>query len=206
MKIILSTHNKDKLLEMKKILNNANAEFLSLDDFPQIGEIIEDGTTIEENALIKAKKVYSMTGFYSLADDTGLEVDALNGNPGVYSARYAGDNCTYVDNINKLLCNMKGLSDNKRNAQFRTVIAFIGDDMELTSQGVVKGMITKEPKGLGGFGYDPVFYVPNYGKTYSEMSIIEKNQSSHRSKAIQEMIALLDLKFPNIFSKMEDVN
>lgn len=206
MKIILATHNKDKLLEMKNVLNDVNAEFLSLDDFPQIGEIVEDGTTIEENALIKAKKVHSMTGFYSLADDTGLEVDVLGGKPGVYSARYAGENCSYMDNVNKLLFNMKGISDNKRHAQFRTVIAFIGDDMELTAQGVVKGMITKEPKGLGGFGYDPVFYVPNYGKTYSEMSIIEKNKSSHRSKAIQEMVALLDLQYPNIFSKMEDVN
>ena len=206
MKIILATHNKDKLLEMKKVLNDVNAEFLSLDDFPQIDEIVENGTTIEENALIKAKKVHSMTGIYSLADDTGLEVDVLDGKPGVYSARYAGENCSYMDNVNKLLFNMKGISDNKRHAQFRTVIAFIGDDMELTAQGVVKGMITKEPKGLGGFGYDPVFYVPNYGKTYSEMSIIEKNKSSHRSKAIQEMVALLDLKYPNIFSKMEDVN
>ena len=206
MKIILATHNKDKLLEMKKVLNDVNAEFLSLDDFPQIDEIVENGTTIEENALIKAKKVHSMTGIYSLADDTGLEVDVLDGKPGVYSARYAGENCSYMDNVNKLLFNMKGISDNKRHAQFRTVIAFIGDDMELTAQGVVKGVITKEPKGLGGFGYDPVFYVPNYGKTYSEMSIIEKNKSSHRSKAIQEMVALLDLKYPNIFSKMEDVN
>ena len=205
MKIVLATHNKDKLAEMSKILNIFNAEFLSLDNFPEIDEIIEDGNTLEENALIKAKAVYNKTGHYAWADDTGLEVNVLDGAPGVYSARYSGENCSYLDNVNKLLEELKGIPDHKRSAQFRTAIAFVGNKMELVTEGVVKGMITKKPKGVGGFGYDPVFYVPNKGKTYSEMEMIEKNQISHRSKAIQNMAKLLESKFPEVFSKMEDI-
>ena len=206
MKIILATQNKDKYTEMSKILKNYPIDILSLSNFPDIKEIIEDGSTLKENALIKAKTIYLKTGIYAWADDTGLEVDVLNGAPGIYSARYAGENCNYTDNVNKLLKNMKNIPNNLRTATFRTCVAFVGKNLELVAYGSVKGLITKKMKGLGGFGYDPVFYVPNYGKTYSEMSILEKNKSSHRSKAIQEMVALLDLKYPNIFSKMEDVN
>ena len=205
MKMILATHNRDKCAEMTAILGEFSIELLSLDDFPDIDEIVEDGNTFEENALIKAKMVYDRTTIPAWADDTGLEVDALNGEPGIYSARYAGENCSYSDNVNKLLKNMEKLPAKKRTARFQTVIAFVGDKMELVSEGMVEGKITTEPKGVGGFGYDPVFYVPITGKTFSEMNMTEKNQISHRGKAIQEMLKLLQSRLPHIFQQLEDI-
>ena len=205
MKIVLATHNEDKCAEMSALLSNFPIDVLSLKDFPEIGEIIEDGASLEENALIKARTVYSLTGLYAWADDTGLEVDALGGNPGVYSARYAGENCSYSDNIYKLLKNIKNTPQNMRTAHFKTVIALIGKNMELVSEGVVEGMITTKPKGVGGFGYDPVFYVLDKGKTYSEMEMIEKNQISHRAKAINNMTTLLGSHLPKTFHQMEDI-
>ncbi len=205
MKIVLATHNKDKCAEMSAILSNFPIEILTLDHFSEIGEIIEDGATLEENALIKARTVHSLTGLYSWADDTGLEVDALEGKPGIYSARYAGENCSYSDNVHKLLKDMDNTPKNLRTAHFKTVIALIGDNMELVSEGIVQGMITTKPKGVGGFGYDPVFYVRDKGKTYSEMEMIEKNQISHRAKAINNMTTSLGSHFPKIFHQMEDI-
>ena len=205
MKIVLATHNEDKYTEISAILSSFPIEIISLKHYPEIGEIIEDGASLEENALIKARTVFSLTGLYSWADDTGLEVDALDGNPGIYSARYAGENCRYSDNIHKLLQNMENIPKNKRTAHFKTVIAFIGDNMELVSEGIVKGMITTKPKGVGGFGYDSVFYLVNKGKTYSEMEITEKNKISHRGKAIQNMKKLLQSRFPKTFHQMEDI-
>ena len=205
MKIILATHNKDKYAEMSAILGKLPIQLLSLVDFPEIGEIIEDGTTLEENALIKARTVHSLTGLYACADDTGLEVDALGGKPGIYSARYAGDNCSYSDNVNKLLQDMENVPADKRIAHFKTAIALVGENMELVSEGVVEGMITTKPKGVGGFGYDPVFYVLEKNKTYSEMKMTEKNQISHRGKAIQRMLKILQSHFPKTFHQMEDI-
>ncbi len=205
MKIVLATHNKNKYIEMKSILNVFPIDIISLDEFPNIGEIIEDGTTLSENALIKARTVYLHTGLYSWADDTGLEVDILDGQPGIFSARYAGDNCSYLDNINKLLKNMSDVPNKQRSAKFRTSIAFVGENVELVAEGVVEGLITQKPKGVGGFGYDPVFYISEKNKTYSEMEMIEKNQISHRSKAIQNMVKLLQSRFSKTFHKMEDI-
>ena len=205
MKIVLATHNKNKYIEMKNILNVFPIDIISLDEFPEIGEIVEDGTTLSENALIKAKTVYLHTGLYSWADDTGLEVEILDGQPGIFSARYAGDNCSYLDNINKLLKNMSNIPNNQRAAKFRTSIAFVGKNVELVAEGVVEGLITQKPKGVGGFGYDPVFYISEKNKTYSEMEMIEKNQISHRSKAIQNMVKLLQSRFSKTFHKMEDI-
>jgi len=205
MKIVLATHNEDKCAEMSALLSSFSIEILSLEDFPEIGEIIEDGTTLEENALIKARTVHSLTGFYAWADDTGLEVNALGGQPGVYSARYAGENCSYSDNIQKLLQEMKNVPEDMRIAHFKTVVALVGKNMELVSEGIVEGKITTIPKGVGGFGYDPVFYVLNKSKTYSEMELIEKNQISHRAKASHNMIKLLESRFPETFHKMEDI-
>ena len=205
MKIVLATHNKNKYIEMKNILNVFPIDIISLDEFPKIGEIVEDGTTLSENALIKAKTVYLHTGLYSWADDTGLEVDILDGQPGIFSARYAGDNCSYLDNINKLLKNMSDVPNKQRSAKFRTSIAFVGENVELVAEGVVEGLITQKPKGVGGFGYDPVFYISEKNKTYSEMEMIEKNQISHRSKAIQNMVKLLQSRFSKTFHKMEDI-
>ena len=204
MKIVLATHNEDKRAEMTAILSELPIQILSLEDFPEIGEIVEDGKSLEENALLKARTIYKKTNLLSFADDTGLEVDALEGKPGVYSARYAGENCSYLDNINKLLKKMDNVPVNKRTARFRTTIALIGKNTELVSEGIVEGLITTTPKGVGGFGYDPVFYVPEKDKTYSEMKMNEKNQISHRSRAIQKMIILLQSRFPKTFHQMED--
>ena len=205
MRIVLATHNRDKCAEMTAILGKLSIDLLSLDDFPEIDEIIEDGNTLEENALIKARTVYEMTNIPAWADDTGLAVDALNGEPGIYSARYAGETCSYSDNVNKLLKNMENIPAEKRTARFQTAIAFVDINMELVSEGIVEGKITTEPKGVGGFGYDPVFYVLEKGKTYSEMNMTEKNQISHRGKAIQEMLKLLRSRLPHIFHQLEDI-
>jgi len=205
MKIVLATHNEDKCAEMTAILDELPIQLLSLEDFPEIGEIEENGSSLEENALIKARTVHSITGLLSWADDTGLEVDSLGGKPGVYSARYAGENCSYSDNVQKLLQKMENIPTDKRIAHFKTAIALVGENMELVSEGVVEGMITTKPKGVGGFGYDPVFYVLDKNKTYSEMKMTEKNQISHRGKAIQNMIKLLQSQFPETFHQMEDI-
>ena len=205
MKIVLATHNEDKCAEMTAILDEFPIQLLSLEDFPEIGEIEENGSSLEENALIKARTVHSITKLLSWADDTGLEVDALGGKPGVYSARYAGVNCSYSDNVQKLLQKMENIPADQRIAHFKTAIALIGENMELVSEGVVEGMITTKPKGVGGFGYDSVFYVLDKNKTYSEMKMTEKNQISHRGKAIQNMIKLLQSQFPETFHQMEDI-
>ena len=205
MKIVLATHNEDKCAEMTAILDELPIQLLSLEDFPEIGEIEENGSSLEENALIKARTVHSITKLLSWADDTGLEVDVLGGKPGVYSARYAGENCSYSDNVQKLLQKMENIPADKRIAHFKTAIALVGENMELVSEGVVEGMITTKPKGVGGFGYDSVFYVPDKNKTYSEMKMTEKNQISHRGKAIQNMIKLLQSQFPKTFHQVEDI-
>ena len=156
MKIVLATHNRDKCREMASILSDFPIDILTLDDFPEIGEIIEDGSSLEENALIKARTVFKETKLPSWADDTGLEVDALNGEPGIYSARYAGKSGSYSDNVTKLIKNMLSVPEKDRTARFKTAIAFVDENMELVSEGSVEGLIATEPKGVGGFGYDSV--------------------------------------------------
>lgn len=195
MKVVIATHNKDKLKELKKGLRNLDIELLDLSSFTEIGEIIEDGETLQENALIKAREVYKLTGLPAIADDTGLEVDALGGKPGVYTARFAGENCSYLDNVNKMLKVMKNIKNSNRSAIFKTVMAFVDDKTELFSIGEVKGMIASEKKGLGGFGYDSIFYVVNEGKTFAEMSIEKKNIISHRGKAIKNFMPKLESYF-----------
>ena len=204
-KIVLATHNRDKCAEMVAILGEIPIEILTLNELPEIGEIIEDGKTLEENAFIKAKTVHKLTNLPTIADDTGLEVDVLNGQPGIYSARYSGENCSYSDNVNKLLQEMTNISPKKRTALFRTAIAYVDDNMELATEGVVEGIITDVMKGIGGFGYDPVFYVETMKKTYAEMSMNEKNQISHRGKAMKNMQQLLQSHVPQIFHQMEDI-
>ena len=144
MKVVIATHNKDKLKELKKGLSNANIELLDLSFFPEIGKIIEDGNTLVDNAFIKARYVHKITGLPTIADDTGLEVDVLDGKPGVYTARFAGENCTYEDNMNKMLDVMKDVKDTNRGAIFKTVMAFVDKKLELLSEGKVKGIIAKK--------------------------------------------------------------
>jgi len=197
-KVIIATNNKDKFKELHKGLKNLNIELLSLDDFPNIGEIIEDGKTLEDNALIKARTVFKLTSIPAIADDTGLEVDALNGAPGVYTARYAGENCSYLDNVNKILDKMKDVAIKNRTAYFKTVMAYVDKNTELLSEGIVKGLIGKKIKGFAGFGYDPIFYVQEKNKTFSEMSLEEKNIISHRGKAIFALKEKLRIYFSSL--------
>jgi len=205
MKIVLATHNWDKCAEMEAIMKDMPLQLLTLNEFPGIEEIIEDGKTLEENALIKAKTVHKITHLPAIADDTGLEVDALGGQPGIYSARYAGENCSYSDNVNKLLKEMANIPPKKRAALFKTAIAYVDENMELTTEGLVEGVIIDVMKGIDGFGYDPVFYMPDMKQTYAEMSMNEKNQISHRGKAVKNMQILLQSRLPQIFQQMEDI-
>ena len=185
MELVIATHNKDKFKELFLGLKSLELKLRSLNDFPEIGEIIEDGDTLEENALIKARTVFKLTGLPSISDDTGLEVAALNGQPGIYTARYAGENCSYSDNVNKMMDEMKLVPWESRNAEFKTYMAYVDKHVELTACGVVKGKIDKKIKNVGGFGYDPIFYVSEFKRTFSEMSIEQKNKISHRGKAIK---------------------
>ncbi len=187
MEIILATHNLDKCRELKKSFSSTNIKVYTLKNFPEIGEIIEDGATLEENAFIKSRTVFNKTGIPTISDDTGLFVDALNGDPGIFSARYAGENCSYTDNVNKLLIEMKNIDNSVRTATFKTVVTYVSKDLELVAEGSVKGIITKKPKGNQGFGYDPIFYVSELQKTFAEMDINEKQQISHRSRAIDNL-------------------
>ncbi|MDP6400980.1 MAG: RdgB/HAM1 family non-canonical purine NTP pyrophosphatase [Candidatus Marinimicrobia bacterium] len=185
--LVLATHNPDKQTEMNAVLSDLGLDVIGLDQYPEIDDIPENGTTLLENALIKARAVHLKTGFPALADDTGLEVDALHGAPGVYSARFAGEDATYQDNVKKLLSVMAGISRQNRTARFRTVVALIDSDTELWTEGIIEGLITREQRGAGGFGYDPIFEAADTGKTFSEMSAAQKNEISHRARALQKM-------------------
>ena len=194
-RIVLATHNRDKLKEIRRLLDPAQFELLTLDDFDDFPEIEEDGATLEENALKKAREVYRATGLLSVADDTGLEVDALGGRPGVYSSRFAGEDASYADNVRKLLEEMKDVPQDERTARFRCVVAIVDGTRETTVEGICEGRITTEPRGRGGFGYDPVFWVPEAGKTFAEMSAEEKNAVSHRGRAFRKAAQVLQQWF-----------
>jgi XTP/dITP diphosphohydrolase len=189
--IVLATQNRDKREELQEALSEFTVKILSLNNFPLIGEIEEVGQTLQENSMIKAKTVHNLTQLPVIADDTGLEVEALNGAPGIYSARYAGEDVTYEDNVNKLLAEMENIPLENRKAQFRTVISFVDKDRELWTEGTIKGIIGESAKGKNGFGYDPVFFVPELEKTFSELSIGEKNRISHRGLAMKKFRILL---------------
>ena len=193
MQIVLATHNKGKMSEINNLLSSSY-EVLTLDHFPNIKEIPETGKTLKENAFIKARTVFEMTGLPSLADDTGLEVEALGGEPGVFSARYAGEQASYQDNCEKLLKNMMRVPKENREAKFRTVIAYKDDNRELSCDGSVKGEIAQSPKGTFGFGYDSVFYYPPLEKTFAELSEEEKNSISHRGRALRKFLLLFNDK------------
>ncbi len=191
MQIVLATHNKGKMSEINNLLSSSY-KVLTLDHFPNIKEIPETGKTLKENAFIKARTVFEMTGLPSLADDTGLEVESLGGDPGVYSARYAGEQASYQDNCEKLLKNMMRVPKKNREAKFRTVIAYKDDNRELSCDGSVKGEIARAPKGNFGFGYDSVFYYPPLEKTFAELSEEVKNSISHRGRALRKFLLLFN--------------
>lgn len=187
--IFLASGNPHKIEELKQMIEPLGIELKSTLDFPDAHEVVEDQPDLEGNALKKARYWFNETGIPSLADDTGLEVDALNGAPGVYSARYAGENVTYDDNVEKLLREMDEESDRK--ARFRTVIAFLDGSDEHLFEGICEGEITTQRKGEKGFGYDPVFQPLGYDQTFAELSSEEKNKISHRGLAFQKFLAYL---------------
>ena len=189
MKLVFASNNANKLEEVRAKVP-CGFEVVSLKDVLGEVEIIEDGVSLEENASIKSKFVFERTGLNCFADDTGLEIDALNGEPGVYSARYAGEGCSFDDNMNKVLKNL-GESEN-RNAKFRTVISLIIDGEESLIDGEVKGVITSDKRGGEGFGYDPIFLPEGFARTFAELSIEEKNEISHRGRAVAKLIEKLN--------------
>ncbi len=191
MKILLATHNRNKIKEIKEALKGSGNEILSLDDFPDLPEVIEDGDTLEHNSLKKAREIFEHTGITTLADDTGLEVEFLNGEPGVFAARWAGEGCSYKDNCDKMLREMKGVPHEKRIASFRCVITLYGNGILKTSQGILSGYIIDESRGTDGFGYDPVFVPEGYGITLAEMTLEEKNRISHRGLAVKKMAEII---------------
>jgi len=191
MKLLLATRNKDKVIEIKEILKDLDVEIVSASQFPDMPDVIEDKDTIKGNSIKKATECAEYSNLLTIADDTGLFVDALNGNPGVFSARFAGEDCSYKDNRVKMLKEMKGKSN--RNAQFRTVCAFVSPDgLIVTTEGIVEGKITEEEFGNNGFGYDAIFKADETGRTFGEMTQTEKETISHRSRSLNKMIPILE--------------
>ncbi len=194
MEIVLATNNPDKIREMSELLSDLDVTLKTRRDFDSFPDIEETGMTLLENAKLKARGISQATGLPALADDSGLEVDALDGAPGLYSARYSGPEATYESNCRKLIAELDTVPTDKRTARFRCVIALcwnpIDDDFDI-AEGSVEGLITDEFQGSGGFGYDPVFYYPPAGKTFAEMSAEEKNSTSHRGLALQKARELI---------------
>ena len=192
MKIVIATKNKHKLKEIRAILGKLPIEVVGLEDFPQAPETVEDGRSFEENALKKAREVFMHTKTWTLADDSGLEVDALNGAPGVRSARYAGEGATYEQLCKKLLGEMTGVPQSKRSARFNcTMVLIEPSGEEHVVAGLCEGHIGFEMRGDHGFGYDPVFIYDKDGRTLAEVSPEEKNKISHRARALAKIRAVL---------------
>jgi XTP/dITP diphosphohydrolase len=187
MKWVVATGNRDKLKEIQDILADLPVQLIDLDAFPQVSPVKESGTTLRANALLKAHAVHKETGLPAIADDTGLEVDALEGAPGVYSARYAGPGASYNDNMEKLLDSLQHVHNDQRTARFRTCAAYVDDAREVAAEGTIEGMIAREPRGENGFGYDPVFIARETDLTFGQMTGEQKKRISHRAKAFQAL-------------------
>ncbi len=187
-KLIFATSNQGKMKEIREILKDMNMEILSLKEAGIDVDIVEDGTTFEENALIKARAIRDLTGCIVLADDSGLEVDALNKEPGIYSARYMGEDTSYDIKNKNIIDRLTGLVGEERSARFVCVIAAaFPDGSDEIRRGTIEGQIGFEIAGENGFGYDPIFYIPEYGCTTAEVSPEVKNEISHRGKALRAM-------------------
>lgn len=192
MKIVLATRNRKKVEEIKRMFSGFHIRFLGLDSFPGCPDVEEDGKTFRANAIKKALAVSGHTGCAAIADDSGLEVKALGGAPGVFSARYAGEHSDDQKNVRKLLGGMKNLKNNDRSARFVCCIAFaLPDGSYKTFTGYVTGLIGEKPKGFNGFGYDPVFYPAGHDRTFAEMTDDEKDSLSHRGRAMKKMYKYL---------------
>ena len=196
--LVLATRNRHKVEELVALLGGLGITIRSLDEFPGAPDVVEDGVTCEANAVKKARAIAEFTGLPTVADDTGLEVDALGGRPGVYAARYAGEGATYEDNCRKLLQELAGVPRERRTARFLTVAAIaLPSDGVRVAQGTLDGVIAEEASGTLGFGYDPVFFVPELGKTLAQLSADQKNTISHRAKAFTQAKDLLqEMEFP----------
>jgi non-canonical purine NTP pyrophosphatase, rdgB/HAM1 family len=191
-KIVFATTNAGKIKEIKEILADFDVEVVSMKEMNITADIEENGATFEENSLIKARAVSKLTGLPALADDSGLEVDYLNGEPGIYSARYLGRDTDYDYKNNYIINKLKEAKGEERSARFVCVISLVlPDGREFVKKGVMEGRIGYEIKGENGFGYDPIFYLPEYGKTSAEISAEEKNKISHRGKALSAMKELI---------------
>jgi len=195
-KIVLATHNIHKARELKTLLSGFDIDVLTLDDISPEIELREDGVTFEANAFQKARSVHKQTKLLSLADDSGLEVFYLHGRPGVFSARYAGAHATDEMNNRKLLEEMRGVAPRRRRAQFRSVLALVGDGVEDATEGICSGLLGELPRGSNGFGYDPIFIPDGFTKTYAELTAEEKNRISHRARSFAKMKEVLGLKLP----------
>ena len=194
-KIIFATSNEGKMKEVRSILEDLGMEVLSMKEAGIQADVVEDGTTFEENAVIKATEIQKICGEIVLADDSGLEVDYLNKEPGIYSARYMGEDTSYRIKNKSLIDRLQGVEDEKRTARFVCAIAaaFPDESVEVT-RGTIEGRIGYEEKGENGFGYDPIFYVPEYGCTTAELSPEQKNKVSHRGKALRLMKEIIRAK------------
>lgn len=186
--VLIGTHNRHKLAEISRYFADLPLAFKTLNDFPHVQVVEEDEETLEGNAVKKAHFYSKATGLFTIADDTGLEIAALNGEPGVYSARYAGENCSYEDNNRKVLDKLAKLGDPDRHARFRCVIACCDARTGFLkiAQGSIEGEITRGLQGSHGFGYDPIFYLPQQKKTLAEFTLDEKNRISHRAQALAQ--------------------
>ena len=195
--VVTATRNPGKFREIKAILSSLPLKFLSLEDFPDLPEVVEDGATFAENAGKKARTIADLTGRLAIADDSGLVVDALQGRPGVFSSRYAGEKATDRQRCQKLLEEMASIPEGKRQARFvcAMAVALPHGRMEVV-EGECRGWITSAPRGKRGFGYDPIFFVPEFGKTMAELEPEEKNRISHRGRALERLKVVLPDFFP----------
>jgi len=197
--LVVATRNHNKVIELVALLSDLGITIRTLDEFLDAPDVVEDGDTCEANAVKKARVIAEFTGLPAVADDTGLEVDALGGRPGVYAARYAGEDATYEDNCRKLLRELMGVPREQRTARFLTVAAIaLPSDGIRVARGTLEGVIAEEACGTLGFGYDPVFQIPELGMTLAQLSVDQKNTISHRAKAFAKVREMLSASMINV--------
>ncbi len=190
--IILATNNKSKVKEISEMMSGSDITFESLADAGINVEVEETGTTFEENALLKAREICKLSGKPTISDDSGLEIDALDGAPGIYSSRFMGEDTSYDIKNNALIEKLENVADPDRTARFRCCMALVlPDGREFVTEGTMEGIIAREPKGINGFGYDPILFIPEYNRTSAELSSEEKNNISHRGEALRKMIEVI---------------
>ena len=190
--IILATNNKSKVKEISEMMSGSDITFVSLTDAGINVEVEETGTTFEENALLKAREICKLSGKPTISDDSGLEIDALDGAPGIYSSRFMGEDTSYDIKNNALIEKLENVADPDRTARFRCCMALVlPDGREFVTEGAMEGIIAREPKGINGFGYDPILFIPEYNRTSAELSSEEKNTISHRGEALRKMIEVI---------------